>query len=293
MSITDELRDQISNAVAEEQGAAPQVMEAVAEEPQAEPQAEEPQAEPQEAQEASEGKPYLSLEEFTAQGRDPEFYMGEKAYAQQQKLLAEKKAETAKAKDRDSEMVNMASQIDEISKNLKAESDAKVEAMRQELETAKEKARSELDMDAFEDASKKLSNMEPQAPQEPLPIQAARQADQRLNPAAPGYDKTYERMVQGLVNGSIGEAYSTLGRQLTDQELAQHMNEAMQQADSMTQSSPKKRPAPAPSAPTPKAVVPQIDSQSLATIQRWENSGDEVKMKAAKQMRKNLTKKAG
>jgi hypothetical protein len=218
--------------------------------------------------------------------------MGEKAYAQQQKLLAEKKAETAKAKDRDSEMVNMASKIDEISKNLKAESEAKVESMRKELEAAKEKARSELDMDAFEDASKKLTEIAPtnQPPQEPIPIQAARQADQRLNPAMPGYDKTYERMVEGLVNGAIRESYSTLGRALTDQELTAHMNEAMAQADKMTKPATKRRPAPAPSAPTPKAVVPQIDAQSLATIQRWENSGDQVKMDAAKRMRKNLTK---
>lgn len=188
------------------------------EEPEDTPEPEEPEDEP-EGGELPEG--YKTLEEYVADGGDPDYYRGPKAYEKDREFISEIKDIKRKLKERDDEMLA----LQELHTKER-------ERLLKEIETKKAKAKEDLDFETYEDLENQRRELEqPKQKQdkgEPPVIQTYRQTNPKLNPAAPEFDSVYASAFAAAFNAQAVEAEKRAGRPLNEDEVQRYLDATAQ-----------------------------------------------------------------
>ncbi len=281
--------DGLANLGAEQATAAPAepfTEEVAPQEPaSAEPAApaEEPTAEP-------EKKVYNNYDDYVADGNDPAFYQGPKAFELQQKILSEKKEERQKVAN-----------LEHMMGDLMSKQTAQLNQQKEEYERKLEEARENEDFAAFEIAKNGLDNLNLAMPSaSPVPngedptIAAYRQSNPKVNPTSPNYDSNYEALFKNALNKSCIEAEQRVGRRLTSPEIQQHIDSVEQQVNGYLNPAPSAAP-PVSAAPsrvatpsrTPAAADPlsKMNAEEKALYNKWAKSSDPTMQGYAEKMK--------
>jgi len=281
--------DGLANLGAEQATAAPAepFTEEVA--PQ-EPASAEPAAPAEEPTAAPEKKVYNNYDDYVADGNDPAFYQGPKAFELQQKILSEKKEERQKVAN-----------LEHMMGDLMSKQTAQLNQQKEEYERKLEEARENEDFAAFEIAKNGLDNLNLAMPSaSPVPngedptIAAYRQSNPKVNPTSPSYDSNYEALFKNALNKSCIEAEQRVGRRLTSLEIQQHIDSVEQQVNGYLNPAPSVAP-PVSAAPsrvatpsrTPAAADPlsKMNAEEKALYNKWAKSSDPTMQGYAEKMK--------
>jgi hypothetical protein len=246
--MTDDIRAAAREALAEKKtqimgGDAPEVpetfetpilqeVEDVQEQPEFQAE-EEPILETGEAEQEAKPEGYLSYDEYIEQGGDPRYYRGEAAYADQKGMISEIK-ELRGALSEQKEALFAMTKFQEEQREAEQE---KLLRERAYLEQQLQSARTNLDIDKYDAVRNRIDQIDsktkqaeqPQAQEGEHPVfRNARESDPRLNHSHPDFDIDFNAQVEARVNNSIQQAQARNGgRPLTDNELASHLNAAL------------------------------------------------------------------
>jgi|GEM_PF-3383659 len=265
-------------AETQKMGGAPQAM---AEPPE---EAEDDQPETLDAPEANDDVPedFKSYEQYVADGGDPEYYRGPKAFKQQKEILDELKGVKEKFKRFEEDAVK----FDKFREQEK-------ERLLKQLEDQKKKAREDLDFDAYDDLEKQRRQIEegPEAEasdsQEPPVIATYRSENPQLNPAAPEFDPVYASAFAGAFNAVVAQAQQRAGRNLTEAEIQTHLETVKKRLGGGE--APAKRPSKVEGARRPsktQAPADKMPPEVKAMHDRWINHHDAAKREYAKTLAK-------
>ena len=235
-------------------------------------------------------KVYDNYEDYIADGNDPAFYQGPKAFELQQKILSEKKEERQKV-----------AKLEHMMGDLMSKQTVQLTQQREEYERKLEEARENEDFAAFELAKNGLDNLNQAMPTAaPMPtgedptIAAYRQTNPKVNPTSPSYDSNYEALFKNALNKSCLEAEQRVGRRLTSSEIQQHIDSVEQQVNGYLNPAPS---TPAPSAPAPTRVatpsrtpvatdpLAKMNAEEKALYNKWANSSDPTMQGYAEKMK--------
>lgn len=188
-----------------------------------EAQEDEPEAEQAEVQEGAEDtgdlpEGYKTLEEYVADGGDPEYYRGPKAYEKDRVLIGEIKEIKRKLSERDDEMVA----LQELHEKER-------QRLLKDIEKKKAEAKESFDFEAYEDLSEQERELNSRnKPQdqggEPPVIQSYRQQNPKLNPAAPDFDPVHASAFAAAFNALVTDAEKRAGRRLNEQEIGTYLD---------------------------------------------------------------------
>ena len=252
------------------------------EEPETPEEPEEPEAgEPESESEGDLPDGYKTLEEYVADGGDPDYYKGPKAYKQQREIISELKDIKEKNRQRDEEMAALTKHFEkERSRLIK------------QIEDEQAKAKEDLDFDRYEELGKQRSELEQENPhaqaeiQEHPVIAGFRGENPELNPASPKFDKVYTSAFQGAFNALIEDTAQRAGRSLTDAEIKDCLTEIKQRI-SPQQQQPRRQPKGVEgtrkktSKPDP---VASLDPATKRLYERWSKSPKKHLQESAKKL---------
>lgn len=224
---------------------------------------------------------FLDYEDYIAQGRDPEFYQGKKAFAEKQQLVSEKKELKAKFQKIDDDMLRLQQSHDREKQRLKAE-----------IESKKQQAKADLDFDAYEQLDKQQRELD--APQqqgnEHQVVAGYRKEFPELNPGAPEFKQEYAQDFAALFNARAMAAAQRAGRGLTDSEIRQHLDSVRKQLGGQAATPQAERPskaAPAKRTTAKKDPVDSLDPLAKDMYMRWKNHHDPKKRAYAETLLQN------
>jgi len=199
---------------AQKSGEMMQVQEVIEEDPPEEIQEE---LEPLEDEEQVLPENYKTLEDYIADGGDPDYYRGPKAFEKDRELIGEVKEIKRKLKERDNEMLAL---VDFQEKER--------ERLLSEIKEKKAQAKENLDFDAYETLDQQARDLEqPEKPAqqgEPDVIKSYRQANPKINPASAEYDPVHDSMFAAAFNAMVMSAEQRAGRALTESEIQGYLD---------------------------------------------------------------------
>ncbi len=206
--------------------------------PPADPPADPPQGEPAAAddgatQEDDTPPGFLTYDEWIDQGKDPEDYVGKKAYERQYNNIQENKG----LKDELKGMRETVALTHESTQELIAQRD---QEMRTEYEEKLRQAREDEDVDAAIEAQQALdqhdatveakANKPAPAPQEPEPIQDFRRSNPIIDPTSDQFDEDFTEDMTALYNTTAHRLSYNGTKQLTERQIQRALNQAMNEA---------------------------------------------------------------
>lgn len=233
-------------------------------------------------------KPYKTLEEFEAEGRDPEFYMGKKAYEQNQNLLKQIKALKEKTKGKDADITALTEGIEEIRQKFAEDKQRELLRERTFWQRKMEESKREMLPEDFAKAKENLARVERQigqnpvakgVPQEPEPIVNFRKQTPMLDRTHPEYSEAYDTAVSARFNKMLAEFVRRNQRAMNEDEITTHLKSAVEtinkelRIDSMRQSASA---PPAPSSPRGRASSASSSDMPKAhrdLAEKWEREG--------------------
>lgn len=161
------------------------------------------ETEVEEVQEEQDSAPkgFLSYEEYLEKGGDPDMFRGKKAYSQ----YYEKDQEARKLQREFKELKNSVSTLTEV---FQKESQARLDKQRAEYEKQLQEAKSNFDIDGYEQASKGLAALDqaevnkqqPKQQQEPDYIREFRAKTPQLDFDSDSFDRDFDQAVTNEFN---------------------------------------------------------------------------------------------
>lgn len=273
MSVPEEVLKALEKEVQGSQMQMPEEIEVVEEVEEVE------EVEVTEEREDIDGDGFKSFDEYVADGGDPDFYRGKKAYQQQKDILAEMKA--------------LKKKTDDFMFQQEKRHAAETERLLKEIEKAKAEAKADLDFDRYEELNtqeRELKGAHQQKNEGEAPVIAHyRNENPELNPAAPEFDPIYASAFAAAFNTAAMKAEQTVGRALNEAEIAKWLEATAKKLRPQPVATKKasKVSASTSSGGGKKDPVASLDADARALYNKWANSGDPDKVKWAKQMLSN------
>lgn len=208
---------------------------------------------------------FKSYDEYIADGGDPDFYRGKKAFEQQKEIIAELKTWKSKTK-----------QIDDFMFQQEKRHAKETERLLADIEKAKKEAKNELDFDKYEELERQRQDIQGVATEkhegEAPVIADYRQSNPELNPAAPNFDPVYASAFAAAFNVAANQAEKQAGRPLTQSEIQMHLEATAKRLGNKPvekQQRPSKVAANKGSGGGKKDVLSSMPPEQRAMYQRW------------------------
>lgn len=222
-------------------------------------------------------KGYKTLEEYIADGGDPDYYRGPKAFAEQRKIIDELKETKGKVKRIDDEMLRLQKFHDQEKKRLLSEIDVK-----------RAKAKEDMDFEAYDqlgEQKRQLETAEPPQQQGEHPVIASFRADNPvLNQADPSYDPVYASAFAAAFNVMVQEGQQRAGRELAEAEIQRYLAETK---NKLSPGQPQRRPSrvePAKRQVRRDDPLEKMPAEIRGMYERWNKHTDPKKREYAKNL---------
>lgn len=233
-------------------------------------------------------KVYANLEEYVADGNDPDYYQGPKAFEEKQQIITEKRETRDK-------LHSLENTLGELVTKQNIQLDQQKQSFEAQLAEAKEND----DLPAYELAQNQLNNLNqvetPVRKGEAPIILQYRQTNPKLDYSSPQYDEKYTRLFEMEMNKSCFAASQRAGRDLTNNELSAHLQAAQSSVNAYLAPQPASTPSqhvsrvgtPTRSNAPVKDGLSKMNDGEKGLYNKWNNSSNPIEQGYAAKMKEN------